>query len=337
MKQIALANSICAALGVTPTFEMPERFGQVCLANDSLISQATFIQEVTTGGIGYADPNRNLLAGLRDYLAPRRSGGRNIQVTQYDETEPFEIVDYKKVKREPQAEFAAIKQRTSTKVARVIPNRGLSVKLDKDQLKEKPNWQQMHTNWLIDLLLRASILEILALYTASALADAWVWDVNANPDLDVRNTNINALAPVTGFYANRGLMGDAATLQRQVAYESQNNAGAYARASMMTDEQIATAMGLDRLRTNAERYQSATGTKQTFLGKRLLLYTAVDQESPEDTSNVVRHVADASYGGGEYAVYITEPGVKTVLLTVENYELPVVQHTSGMQLITINP
>jgi hypothetical protein len=335
-KTLALSNGVCAALGILPTYDMPSAHGQVCLANDSLISQATFVQEVTTFGIGYSDPNRNQLAGLRDYLAPRRTSGRNALVTVYDETEPFEVVDYKKVKREPLAEFPEVRQRTSRKVSRLIPNRGLSVRLDKDQLLDKPNWQNMHTMWLIDLLIRASILETLALYSAAAVADAWNWNANANPDLDVKNAVINGLAPATGFYPNRALYGDGATLQRQIAYEGQNNAGAYAGAVSLTDEQIATRTGLARVRTNAERYQDATGNKSTFLGKKVLLFSAVDQETPEDSSNVVRHVANASFGGGEYAVFITEPGVKTALITVENYELPVVQHTSGVELVSIN-
>jgi hypothetical protein len=335
MKPIALSNSLCLALGITPSAGLPERHGQVCLANDSLIEQATYREEVTTFGIGYADPLRNQLAGLRDFLAPRRPAGRNAIVTQYDEDQPFEVVDYKKVLRNPGADFAEVKQRTSTKVSRLIPNRGLTVRLDRDQLKEKPNWENMHAQWLIDMLIRASILQGLALASAAAVTDTFTWDSNANPDLDLKNVMVNILAPAVGFKPNRALYGEAATLQRQIAYESQDTAGAFARAALMSDDQLATALGVDRVRTNAERYNNASGNKVTFLGSKVLLFTGVDGESPEDPSNLVRHVAQASYGGGEYAVYITEQGVKTVFITVENYELPVVQHTTGLMEITI--
>ncbi len=335
MKPIALSNSVMKALNIQPSFELPQQHGQVCLANDSLIEQATYREEVTTFGIGYADPLRNQLASLRDFIAPRRTSGRNAVITSYDEDEPFKVVDYKKVKRNPGVEFAEVKQRTSTKGTRLIPNRGLTVRLDRDQLKDKPMWQEMHTSWLIDMLIRASIIEAITLLRAAAVSDTFLWNVDANPDLDLKNVAVNILAPAVGFKPNRALFGEEATLLRQIAYESQDNAGATIRAAMMNDQQLAAALGMDAVRTNAERYNNASGVKQTFLGSRVLLFTGVDAETPEDGSNIVRHVAAASYGSGEYAVYVTEQGVKTVFITVENYELLNVQHTTGVMDIAV--
>lgn len=335
MKPIALSNSLCQALNITPSNELPQRHGEVCLANDSLITQANWAPIPTTFGTGYADPNRNQLAALRDYLAPRRNSARKCIVRVYDEDEPFETVDYKKVKRNPLGDFPEIKQRTVTTSTRLLVNRGLTCRLDRDQLPENPEWQNMHTAWMIDLLTRASILEALALHTAIATADTWTWDSAANPDLDVKNTIINTLVPVIGFYPNRGLYGDQAGLQRQISYESQDKAVANAAAALLSDQQIATRTGLQQVRTQAERYDSS-GTKVTFLGKKVLLFTGVDAETPEDPSNVVRHVAAATYGGGDYAVYVTEVGVKSIFITVENYELLHTQHTGGEFLATIN-
>lgn len=336
MKQtVALANSICLALGIQPTRNFDGLgHGQICLANDSLFSQSTFQQEVTTFGIGYADPNRNNLVNLLSYLAPTRLGPRNALVTVYDETEPFEAVDYKAVKRSELGDFREVKQRTSTKVTRKLVNRGLSVVLDNDQLKDKPNWRAMHTMWLIDLLTRASILEVLALYAAFAATDTYQWNANADPDMDVQNLNVNVLAPATGFKANRILYGEAATLIRKNSYRAQNNAGGYASASL-NDADLAPSLNLDRARVNAERYNNA-GSKDTFLGSKFLLFTAQDAESPEDASNVARHVANTDFGGGQYATYIEERLKKTIL-TVENYELFATQHTGGAALVTINP
>jgi hypothetical protein len=333
MKNLALSNSICAALGIKDTTSLAQPHGTVVLANDSLFSQATFQQEVTTFGIGYNDPNRNRLMDLLNFLAPRRPGPRNAIVTQFDETEPFETVDPAKVKREILADFHTVKQRTSTKVTRKLPNRGLSVVLDKDQLIEKPDWQNMHVAWLMDLLTRASILEAIALFEAFALGAPVVWDSLASPDLDIKSTNIQVLAPVTGFKANRAAYGESATLLRQLAYEAQAGAGGFARSQLMTDEQIATGIGVERMRTNLERYNNG-GSKDAFLGDKVLLFTAQDKESPEDSSNVVRHVSNTDLGGGEYAVYIDDRQLKKVIITVENYELLAVQHTTGCALLT---
>jgi hypothetical protein len=334
MKDIALSNSICRHLGVMPQDAIGDlRHGQVCLANDSLFSQATYNVESTTYGIGYADPNRNQLIQLLNYLAPPRPGPRNATLTVYDETEPFEVIDYQTVKRSELGDFRTVKQRTSTKVVRKLVNRGLSIVLDNDQLRDKPNWQNMHTAYLIDLLTRASILEYIAVMTAAAAQGDVVWNGLANPDLDVKSTNVQVLAAATGFKANRVALGEDAALLRQIAYEQQNNAGSYARAGMMTDEQIATSMGVDRARTNVERYNNG-GTKETFLGSKVLLFTAQDQESMEDNSNVVRHTGTTDMGGGNYATYIEERLKKTII-TVENYELFAVQHTSGLALLNV--
>jgi hypothetical protein len=332
MKPLALSNAMCQRLGVLPTTDLNQPHGTIVLANDSLFSQATVQQEVTSYGIGYADPNRNRLMQLLNFLAPKRPGPRNALVTVFDETEPFETVDPEKVKRELLGDFHKVKQRSSTKEARKLVNRGLSIILDTDQLKEKPGWERMNTEWLIDLLTRASILEVLALYSAFASTANIIWDAQANPDLDIKSTNIQVLAAVTGFKASRALYGEDATLLRQIAYELQNNAGAYARAGLMTDEQIATAIGVDRMLTNAERYNNA-GSKDTFLGSKVLLFSAQDRESPEDNSNVVRHVSDTDFGG-EYAVYVQETLKKTII-TVENYELFATQHTSGCAELTV--
>jgi hypothetical protein len=334
MKTFALANaSTCLALGILPHNNVGElKHGQVCLANDSLFSQATFQQEITTFGIGYTDPNRNQLMSLLNFVAPKRTGPRNALVTVYDETEPFEAVDPAKVKREILGDFHNVKQRTSTKASRKLVNRGLSIVLDKDQLKDKPDWQNMHTMWLIDLLTRASIIEALAIHTAAAATSNVVWNGNADPDMDINSTNIQVLAPATGFKANRALYGEEATLLRKAAYRKQNNAGGYASASALSDAEIATATGLDQVRTNAERYNN-NGVKDTFLGSKVLLFSAQDKESPEDNSNVVRHVSNTDIGGGEIATYIQEY-LKKVILTVENYELIVAQHVSGLALLT---
>lgn len=334
MKTLALGNNICERLGIIPTTNPADlKHGQICLANDDLFTQETYQTEVTSFGIGYADPNRNRLSQLRDFLAPQRPGPRNALVTEYDETEPFEAVDPAKVKRSELGDFNSVKQRSSTKVARKIVNRGLTVVLDNDQLKDKPNWEQMHTQWLIDLLSRATIIEAIALYTAFAGASSLTWSTGTpNPDTDIIGKNINVLAPATGFKANRALYGEAATLLRREAYEAANTAGGFAGAAALADADIATRIGVDMARTNAERYNN-NGSKDTFLGSKVLLFSAIDAESPEDISNVVRHTS-ATDQGGDYAVYVQRMLKKTYIV-VENYELLATQHTSGAALVSI--
>jgi hypothetical protein len=144
------------------------------------------------------------------------------------------------------------------------------------------------------------------------------------------------LANTTGFYPRNIIYGDQAALKRRTSYEGQLTAGSLARAGTFTEEQVATAVGVDKCVINAERYQTQTGTtKQEIIGSNVLLFTALP-ESPMDASNLVRHVAAAAYGGGDYAVYVTPVGVKKIVLTVENYEYLHIQHTTGIQQINVN-
>jgi hypothetical protein len=311
--------------------------GQVCLANDSLLRQSEYIEELTTFAISYDSMVGNRLRVLRDLLAPPRpSNSRMIRLNIYDESEPWQTVDYTSVKRSALADFMRVRQRVTTKVDLQVPNRGLTVLLDRDQLKDKPEWQQVHTKWLLDLMMRATVLEAVSLLQTSAIISNTIWDAGSNPDLELKQDILN-LANTTGFYPLVAVYGDQAALKRQNAYETQLNAGALARAGQFTEEQIATAIGVDRCLVNAERYQQPTSTfKQEIIGSNVLLFTSIAADGPMDSSNLVRHVANSAYGGGDYAVYVTDVGVKLIALTVENYEYLHVQHTTGIQQIQVN-
>lgn len=313
-----------------------EQHGTICLPNDSLLRQSENIEELTAFAASYDAMTGNGLSRLRDFLAPARpSTSRIVRLTTFDENEPWETVDYNRVKRGILGEFHEVRQRTASKSDLQLPNRGLSVVLDRDELKTKPDWQQTHTKWLIDLLNRASVLEAVALYAASATTTAFTWDNASNPDLDVR-TQILTLANVTGFYPQNVAYGDAAHLKRQNAYEGQLTAGSLARAAQFTEEQLATALGVSKVLINTERYQSSASAKSEILGSKVLLFTAIPDSGPMDASNLVRHVSTGGNGAGEYAVYVTDLGVKKIVLTVENYEYLHAQHTSGILLATVN-
>lgn len=336
---IALSNMRSAALacvGVNLSNTMADvPFNTPTLANESLMVETSFLDEITAWAIGYGSIG-NKLQVLRDFIAPPRpSPSRTIRVTIWDENEPFATVDQTQVKRSILGNFLEVRQPTATKGDRLVLNRGLSCKLDNDELKERPLLQQKTTQWLIDLLMRASVLESVALFQAMAVVNNTVWDAAANPDMEIQKQLI-AEANITGFKPTRGIYGDTASFKRKASYDNQLTAGSLARSQMMTDEEIALSTGLREVLTNADRYQSSATAKKEIVGSNVFLFTAVDGESPEDPSNIVRHTASASYGGGEYAVYLTPHGPKTSILTVENYELMQTQHTTGaMQFVVV--
>jgi len=310
--------------------------GAICLANDSILRTAVEIVDLTLFAASYDSMVGNGLVKLRDFLAPPRpTSSRIFRLTTYNENEPWETVDYNKVKRGLLGDFMEVRQRTATKSDLQGFNRGLTVILDRDELKTRPEWQQMHTKWLIDLLNRATILEAMSIYQTSAINAATTWDSASNPDLDIVS-RILTLANTTGFYPTNVAYGDSAHLKRANAYESELTAGSIARASAYTEEELASALGVSSVLVNAERYQNTGTTKQEIIGQNVLLFTGLKDAGPMDPSNIVRHVFTGNLGAGEYAVYLTDLGVKKVALTVENYELLHAQHTTGSELLAIN-
>lgn len=310
--------------------------GQVVLANDSILRGAVPIMDLTMWAAGYDAMVGNGLVKLRDFLAPPRpTDSRIFRLTSYVENEPWETVDYTKVKRGMLADFAEVRQRAVTKADLQGFNRGLSVILDRDEIAAKPEWVQLHAKWLIDLLNRASILETMATYQGASVAASTVWDSSSNPDLDLK-ARILALADTTGFYPQNVAYGDRALLKRQNAYESELTAGSLARAAAVTEEALATVLGVSQVLVNAERYQNTGTAKQEIIGSNVLLFTGIKEAGPMDPSNIVRHVFTGRAGGGEYAVYQTDLGVKKVAITVENYELIHTQHTSGIMMLAVN-
>lgn len=311
--------------------------GTVCLSNDSLLRAVEQIEELNLFAASYDSMTGNGLARLRDFLTPPRpSNSRIVRLTTFNENEPWETVDYNKVKRGILADFAEVRQRTVTKTDFQINNRGLSVILDRDELKDKPEWQQIHTKWLIDLLNRATVQEALAIYTAAATSGSKTWSSGSpNPDIDIKNFIITA-ANTTGFYPQNVAYGDQAFLLRATAYESELTAGSMARAGVYTEEQLATALGVSSALINMERYQNTSTAKQELIGSNVLIFTGIKDASPMDASNIVRHVANGAGGGGEYAVYLTDLGVKKIMLTVENFEYLHTQHTTGIYKIAIS-
>jgi len=110
-KHLALANTKYAIAIATAAMQMQAPFalsndwgsvpsGTICLANDSLLRQVEMIEELTAFAASYDSMVGNGLARLRDFLAPPRpSNSRIVRLTSYDETEPWQTVDYQRVKR----------------------------------------------------------------------------------------------------------------------------------------------------------------------------------------------------------------------------------------------
>lgn len=341
--RIAIANTLAALAGGAPmpgASFVPQIVGanemvggMICLANDSLVTQSAVNTELTEYAIGWERTNR--LRELRNFLAPSRARStRKVTTTSYVNADAFQTIGYAKRKRAIGADHAEVPQPTWSKGTKTLDNVGLQICLDEDQRREMPQLERMVTQWLIDILLRADVAEALALIEASAADVSEVWDASTNPDHDIKS-QVKASADLVGIRPNSAIYGDAAELLRMGAYEAASRANG-AAASAALNGNFASRIGVERLLVNAERYTSSSTARTEFVGSHVYLFTAVDNEGMVDPSNIVRLHSPASYGGGEYAVYVYDPTPKKRIVMVEAYQAFHAQHVLGMRDITVS-
>lgn len=343
MRRIALANAVAAVLGAASANAQFHdqvigsgeiRTGHIALANDSLLTQSAFNTQLTEYAIGFSRSAK--LRELIQHLAPLRvRTSRKVTLDSYVNADAFQNVPYAKVKRAINADFAEVPPPTWNKSTVTLENRGLMICIDADEAKERPQYEQQVTQWLIDILMRAEVDETVALLSAAASNVNKTWDATTNPDYDVKNQAITA-ANLMGFRPNSAIYGDAAELLRQFAYEAAARAnGAGAGAAL--NGNLAQRIGVDRLLVNAERYSSSSTARTEFIGSAVYLFSATDGEQMIDSSNFTRVVSTATtFGGGDYAVYVYDPSPKRRIVMVENYSKIHTQHVLGLRKLTVS-
>ncbi len=303
--------------------------GLLTTANASLFSQAHFSEPMTTYATGWSDPG-----GYRaqsEFLAPSlMPSGEKFEHIIYPNAEAFLSDAADDDLRSINGDFLTVDY-TETKTTRTIPNRGLRVIVDRDRIKNTPNWQQLYTARLLERIERNAFRRKLALAIASATNAALVWDAAgaADPDYDLANQAILS-GDSSGITPNRALWGTGAKLLRYATYGGTNTAKAMA-GRLLTPEQASEKVGL-QARVDESRYQSGS-SKSRIVGAIVLLFTAMGQ-SGEDPSNF-KTARGITEQGGTYAVYVRQLSVKLWELVVEVYETEFCATTLGVRTLSV--
>lgn len=327
--------AVVAALlrgAMEPLFENNQNrleHGFITTANSSLFSQAHFSEPLTTYALGWSDPAN--YDQLSDFIAPPvMTGGELFEHIEYPNAEAFlSDVNGDDDLRAIMAEFKTVEY-TSTKTRRSIPNRGLRIVVDYDQVKNMPNWQSTYTDRLMQRLARNAARRKVAMALAAGTAVSKTWGSSADPDLDIAN-QIVLSGDASGISPNRVLFGEAARLLRFSSYGSQATAAAFGGRGLSAEEGMSK-IGLETL-VNSGRYQSGV-TKTALVGSKVLLFTAMSQ-SGEDPSNF-KTARGTTQQGGRWGVYTRQLSVKFWEIVVECYEMEWVASTLGVRTITVS-
>lgn len=302
--------------------------GIICAANASRFIEDNFSEPLTTFGVGFRDTNN--IEQTLEFFAPGVETSERFEFSKANNAEEFyaETDDT----RARGADFKRVEY-TSEKADAHTINKGLTIRLEtKDYTPAKG---QAAVAKLLRRLYRNDLMRAIALLSAAATNEAKTWDVTAgkDPDQDLLNTLI-AGADASGIRPNRIGFGDTAWNKRSLAHRAQTSAGGFASA-VMTPDQVAGILMVDKVLVSKERYQSGAATKAQVVSNLVLLFNALSGGDIEDPSNIKRFWSPCE-GGGKIRVYEQRINAKLIDITVEHYSNIIITSTLGIRKITVS-
>lgn len=304
--------------------------GQICLANEARFTSAFASEPLTAYATGWADQNN--IEKTLDFLFPPVQVSRRFEFKKADNSEAFlsEADDLRAIG----ADFKHVEYRGTTALEKTL-NKGLTIRVDLDQVAGMPNWRELYTARLLQRVLRSELRRAITAISGAAINTAKTWDITAgkDPDQDVLN-ELTTATDASGVRPNRLLYGDAAWNKRLLAHRAQASAGGYASAGL-TLRELAGWFGIDGVHVSRERYQSSASAKSKVVSDIVLAFYAEESMSPDDPSNTKRFWSPVE-GGGKYRVYEQPVSSKLVDLTVEHYSNVIVTSALGVRQLTIS-
>jgi hypothetical protein len=326
MKNVFLPNAV-------PSLRRDDgnlQIGEICLANEARFTEQFFSEPLTTFAVGFKDPND--IEAMLEFVAPTVPTGRRFEFKKSTNAEEFysEADDVRAIG----ADFKRVEY-TGTTVNEKTLNKGLVIRIDLDQVADRPMWRELTVGRLTRRIWRNELRRGIGVLSAAATNTAKTWDTTAlkDPDQDIL---VELLAAVnsSGIRPNRILYGDTAWSKRLLSLRSQNLHG-QANSSVMTPAELGGFMGVDEIRVSKERYSSSATAKAELVGNLVLMYFAEAGQAPDESSNIKRFVS-AVDGGGFIRVYEQQVSSKLVDISIEHYSNIVITSTLGIRKETIS-
>ncbi|MDD4736634.1 MAG: hypothetical protein PHP44_11085 [Kiritimatiellae bacterium] len=297
--------------------------GVVYAANSSRFVEANLRQDLTTYGIGFRDPDADKLEEMLEFVAPSIDTPERFSFKKADNAQAFLMDDT--IIRSSGQDFKRVEY-TGTEVDARTDNKGLVMRVDLDDVKNDPNWEQRYTILLKNRVFRGELGIGVAILGSAATNSAKTWNSSSNPDQDVADM-IDAGGDVRGMDANRILFGKQAWSYRRAAYGPQNNAAAGAQYHFKPQD-LADWLSADEVRVAKSRYQSSASAKSKLVGALVLAFYAEKGVTKDDPSDIKRFVSPCQ-NGQKMAVYVHQVSAKLVDITVEMHSRIVATSASG--------
>jgi hypothetical protein len=307
--------------------------GQPYFANESRFIESSFSEPLTAYAVGYQDPGQ--IQELLDFIAPMVPASKRFEYAVAQNAEEFMAETNLEDVRAIGASFKRVEY-TSKKATGVVLNKGLTVRVDLDNVEDQPNWAQIQTGKLMRRLLRAEALRAYSLLAGMAVNTNLIWNGTAgqDPDMDV-TAAMNLFGDTSGLNPNRALFGLSAWTQRKTTMRASNTPGGY-QSSNMTPEELAASLMLDGVFVSRERYTTSATARSRIVPSSVLVFLAEANQTAEDPSNIKRFVSNTN-GGTPFRVYQRQVNEKLTDITVEHYSNILPTANLGVQQLTITP
>ena len=311
--------------------------GIACMANAARFIEAHFSEPLTTYAIGWRDQEG--LQDLLDFVCPPVEVPRRFEYISYVNPEAFlsESDDIRAIG----SDFKRVEY-TQSKQTSITLNKGLTYRVDLDNVDQNTNWREKIVSQLQLRIIRNDVRRAMALAVAAATNTNVNWTTHtgsgalgsdADPDMELTQAVINFVTAV-GIPPTSVLFDLTAWGKRFLAARASNSAGNFASAGLTVD-QVAQLVGCQKGMISRYQYQATPSSKSSVLGGAyVLVFLANAAQSIDDPSNLKRFVTQTQ-GGTMVRVYEQQMSMKLIDITVEMYSRPVLTSSLGIQLATV--
>lgn len=310
--------------------------GKVYLANEGAVNNQFLSEALTQYSVGWTSPEGKLEALLKVLTGEPVIVPKRFSFKKMDNKKAFAAVESDADVRAIGADFKRITLEGTT-VDQHTVSKGLTLRLDRDELNDDPQAEQNAVAYLKTLLLRAEIIRAFtglsgAATGGNAISKTWgTGDSARDADADVME-HLQTLANDSGLLPNRAFYGATAWQKRFTTLRASSNS-AVAGGATLTPEQLAGLLAVDSVHVCNERYEAASG-KSTLLSNNLvLLFNAQTSGIKDDPSNIKRFVTKVA--GQDFAVFREEKAA-FLDITVAHQSLIAIPSSLGVGKITVS-
>lgn len=302
----------------------------MALANDTAFDGANVNVALTERIMGAVD--RGLAATLTS-LVPDVPSPDRFNYLSFNEAGQYADVSGVKQQKNRTGEFAKVEVTGTDTDARLF-NKGLQILIPNSEGGNNSMIQERYAAFLVALLDRAEIIEVINALDAASSAYAtktWSSGTSVTPDADLAGLVVNS-GDLRGVDANRVAIGSGDWLLRLGACQRNANPGV-STAALMTPEQVAAMLDIDTItRVKARKGTLAATAKSKVLSGAAYAYQASPTAVKEDGSNILRFV------GTEGTQVVTENIVSSdcTRIVVKRKSNIITVNSVGVVKLTIN-